>query len=181
MADYQTDVLDHLGFVIGGTASTASTAGNTVTRFWSGHLNGDDGTGLLAPSGEPKFQGCYSVPPGGISFTPVGIILPPSSFTAVLNMQGPEENTDNIRLLILLAPADSVAQWPNVSAYRDIVPAQIRAHMTLKDSGGNAVPNILQAFVRGGKSGKIGWGTESYYGWDFDIQVRRLPIATYIP
>lgn len=181
MADYQTDVLDHLGYVIGGTASSASTVGNTVTRFWSGHFNGDDGTGLQAPGGEPKFQGCYSVPPGGISFTPVGIILPPSSFTAVLNIQGPEENTDNIRLLILLAPADSVAQWPNVSAYRDIVPAQIRAHMTLKDSGGNVVPNILQAFVRGGKSGKIGWGSESYYGWDFDIQVRRLPIATYTP
>lgn len=180
-ANYQVDVLDHLGYVIGGTASTSAAAGNTVTGFWSGHMNSDDGTGLQAPAGEPKFQGCYSVPPAGISFTPVGIILPPSDFTAILNMQGPEENTDNIRLLILLAPADPVAQWPNVSAYRDIVPAQIRAHMTLKDSNGVMVPSILQAFVRGGKSGKIGWGTESYYGWDFAVQIRRLPIEIYTP
>ena len=181
MADFQTDVLDHLGYVIGGTSSTASTVGNTVTRFWSGHLNGDDGTGLQAPVGEPKFQGCYSVPPGGISFTPVGIILPPSEFTAVLNIQGPEENTDRVRLLILLAAADSVAQWPNVSAYRDIVPAQLRAHMTLKDAGGTSTPNILQAFVTSGKSGKLTWADSAYYGWDFTVTIRRLPIATYTP
>ena len=181
MSDFQSDVLDHLGYVIGGTASTASTAGNPVTRFWSGHFNGDDGTGLQAPAGEPKFQGCYSVPPGGVSFTPVGIILPPSEFTAILNSQGPEDNTDRVRLLILLAAADSVAQWPNVSAYRDIVPAQLRAHMTLKDAGGNSAPNILQAFVTSGKSGKLDWASTPYYGWDFTITIRRLPIATYTP
>lgn len=178
--DFQADVLDHLGYVIGGTASTASTVGNAVTRFYSGHANGDDGTGLQAPAGEPKFLGCYSVPPGGISFTPVGVLLP-SSFTAILNTQGPEENTDIVRLLILLAPADPVAQMPNVSAYRDVVPAQIRAHMTLKDAGGNSTPNILQAFAKDGKFGKIPYAGTEWYGWDFHIEIRRLPIATYVP
>lgn len=178
--DFQADVLDHLGYVIGGTASTASTVGNKVTRFYSGHMNGDDGTGLQAPSGEPKFQGCYSTPPGGISVTPVGILLP-ATFNAILNTQGPEENTDVVRLLLLLAPVDPVSQMPNAAAYRDIVPAQLRAHMTLKDGSGTATPNILQAFVTRGKFGQIPWGDKNYYGWDFDITVRRLPIATYVP
>lgn len=180
MADFQSDVLDHLGYVIGGTASTASTTGNAVTRFWSGHANGDDGTGLQAPAGEPKFLGCYSVPPGGISNGPVGVLLP-SSFTAVLNIQGPEENTDIVRLLILLAPSDSIAQMPNASAYRDIVPAQLRAHMTLQNASSVSTPNILQAFAKDGKFGKIPYAGTEWYGWDFHIEIRRLPIVTYTP
>lgn len=180
MADFQTDVLDHLGYVLGGTSSTASTAGNAVTRFWSGHLNGDDGTGIQAPVGEPKFQGVYSVPPGGISFTPVGILIP-SGFSAILNIQGPEENTDEVRLLVLLAPADSVAQIPNATPYRDLVAAQMRAHMTAKDVGGNSIPNVLQAFVKSGKFGTIPYAGTPWYGWDFTIEVRRLPIVTYTP
>lgn len=176
--DYQTDVLDHLGYVIGGTSSTASTVGQAVTRFWSGHMNGDDGTGIQAPAGEPVFQGCYSVPPGAISVTPVGIILP-RSYTAILRMQGPEENTDLVDLMILLSEADNIAQIPNATPYRDLVPAQLRAHMTLKDAGGNMTPNILQAFAKDGKFGKIEWAGTSYYGWSFTIEIRRLPIETY--
>lgn len=177
--DFQADVLDHLGYVIGGTASTASTTGNPVTRFWSGHFNGDDGTGLQAPAGEPKFQGVYSVAPGALSFTPVGIILP-KTFSALLRMEGPEENTDQVQLLILLSEADSVAQMPNATPYRDIVPAQLRAHMTLKDAGGNSTPNILQAFARAGRFGRLSWANTEYYGWDFTIEIRRLPIESYV-
>ena len=176
--DFQADVLDHLGYVLGGTASTASTAGQSVTRFWSGHMNGDDGTGILAPSGEPKFQGVYSVPPGAVSNTPVGILIP-RTFTALLRMQGPEENTDLVDFLILVSNADNIAQMPNATAYRDLVPAQLRAHMTLKDSGGNPTPNILQAFAKDGKFGRIEWSATTYYGWSFSIEVRRLPIETY--
>lgn len=180
MGDFQGDVLDHLGYVLGGTASTASTAGNTVTRFWSGHLNGDDGTGIQAPNGEPKFQGVFSVPPGGVSVTPVGILIP-KNFTAILNMQGPEENTDTVQLLILLAPADNIGQMPNATAYRDLVPAQLRAHMTLKDATSTSTPNILQAFAKSGHFGEIGYASAKWIGWDFDIEVRRLPIETYVP
>lgn len=165
--------------MIGGTASTASTVGNPVTRFWSGHFNGDDGTGLVTTFG-PKFQGCYSTAPGGLSFTPVGVLLP-GDFAAVLNIQGPEENTDNVRLLIFLSEADNIAQVPNAAAYRDLVPAQLRAHMTGKDAGGNVIPNILQAFALSGKFGEMRWGDTRYFGWDFRIQVRRLPIVTYTP
>lgn len=178
MASFQNDVLDHLGYVIGGTASTATTVGNGVTRFWSGHHNNDDGTGIQVPNGEPTFLGCYSTPPGGITATPVGIILP-RSYTAVLNFQGPEENTDLVDLLILLAPADPIAQMPHAATYRDLVPAQLRAHMTLKDSGGTPTPNILQAFARDGRFGELTWAQTIWWGWRFTIEIRRLPIETY--
>src|ERR1700752_5387016 len=123
MADFQADVLDHLGYVIGGTPSTASTAGNAVTRFWSGHMN-NDGTGIQAPVGQPPFQGCYSAAPGGVSVPPVGIVLP-RSYTAILRMQGPEETTDLIDPPLLLSEADNIAQVPNATVYRDLVPAQL--------------------------------------------------------
>lgn len=151
-----------------------------MTRFWSGHFNGDDGTGIQAPTGDPKFQGCYSIPPGSVSFTPVGILIP-SNFSAILNIQGPEENTDIVHLLILLAPADNIGQMPNATPYRDLVPAQLRAHMTLKDATSTSTPNILQAFAKAGKFGRIPFATTEWIGWVFDIEIRRLPIATYVP
>ena len=138
-------------------------------------MNGDDGTGIQTT---PVFQGCYSVPPGGVTATPVGILIP-RSYTAILRMQGPEENTDLVDLLILLSEADNIAQIPNATAYRDLVPAQLRAHMTLKDASGTMTPNILQAFAKDGRFGKIEWAGTPYYGWSFTIEVRRLPIETY--
>lgn len=177
--DFQADVLDHLGYVLGGSASTGSISGQAVTRFWSGHMNGDDGTGIQAPTYDPVFQGVYSIAPGAVTATPVGILIP-RTFTALLRMQGPEENTDLVDFLLLLSNADNVAQMPNATAYRDLVPAQLRAHMTLKDATGTPTPNILQAFVTDGKFGRIAWADATYYGWSFTIQVRRLPIETYI-
>ena len=142
-------------------------------------MNNDDGTGIIAPLNEPVFQGVYSVPPGAVSNTPVGILIP-RTFTALLRMQGPEENTDLVDFLLLVSDADNIAQMPNATAYRDLVPAQLRAHMTLKDATGTPAPNILQAFAKDGKFGRIAWADSTYYGWSFTIEVRRLPLETYI-
>jgi hypothetical protein len=164
LPDFQTDVLDHIARVVGGTVSAVD------PHFFSGPLaagGAGDGTGISG------LTGCYSAAPAGIGSVPVGILLP-SPFKAELMSQGEEENTDEVRLLILVASADTENNIAQLMPYRDSVPAAFRSHMRAF-----TMPNTGWAFVSAGDAGVHTWGGVDYFAWTFTIRVHRDMAVSY--
>lgn len=172
------DVLNAVAQVVGGTSP------DPINRasWYSGDQVGD-GSGIIAGSDSngnayPTFRGCYSAPQDGLPDTPIGLVLPgpfevggPRSRDVYV--RGVEQNIDDLRLLILVTRQDAQTMFPNLTPYRDLVPAAFAASMT---AGGAA--NVLQAMVRGGKPIVLNWGVGpaavAYDGWEFTIRVIRL-------
>jgi len=165
MADFQTDILDKIAQIVGGTVS-----GNDAHFF-------DDHT-ASSPTGVAGLKGCYSAPPRSIgSTTPVGIVIP-GRFTADLASQGGEDNEDHVRLLILVAPYDPKAQMPILSKFRDTIPAAFRAHMQATFNG-TPSPGTIDFFVTDGSAAVHEWGGIPFYAWEFTVRVRRMMSVTY--
>lgn len=158
MSDFQSDVLDHLAKVVGGTVTT------TDPHFFSGAIVGD-GSGIAG------LTGCYSAAPGGIGVPPVAILLP-SRFQATMRAQGDEDNVEEVRLLLLVATADNESELALLNPFRDLVPAAFRSHMRAF-----AMPNNGYCFVSAGESGVHEWGGQEYFAWNFTLTVQRdLPV-----
>lgn len=160
MGDFQTDVLDHIARVVGGTVSQSD------PHFFSGSL-AVDGSGVAG------LNGCYSIPPASIEVPPVGIVLL-SPFKAELMDQGEEDNTDEVRLVILVATADTEANIAELTPFRDLVPAAFRSHMRAF-----AMPNTGWCFVTGGDPGVHQWGGGEYFSWTFTLRVQRFMAVSY--
>lgn len=161
MADFQSDVLDHLARVVGGTVSS------TIAHFYSG-AQAADGTGVTG------LKGCWSQSPNTITQTPIGIVLPGPFTDSLLGGQGKEEADDQVKLLILVAKYDPKSQFGVLTPYRDSVSAAFRSHMQ-----GFAIPDVIDCFVTAGTPGIHSWGNIEYLAWDFTIRVRRLLSVTY--
>ncbi len=161
MAGFQTDVLDHIARVVGGTVST------TDSHFFSGD-QANDGTGVAG------LKGCWSETPNGIQSTPVAIVMP-APFTATLNTQGKEPNEDHVKIQVLVAKYDLKSQMGVLTPFRDSVPAAFRAHMQAF-----AIPDIIDCFITAGRPGVGKYGSDEYLAWDFDLRVRRLLSVTYV-
>ncbi len=160
---FQTDVLDGIARVVGGTVSAND------PRFFNGVTldgSGIQGLGLI---------GCYSAAPPAINATPLGIVIA-DDFDADLAAQGEEDNEDKVRLLILVAPYVSESQSAKLIPFRDAVPAAFRAHMQLFGA-----PGDLDSFVMHGSSGIHVWDGVSYMGWEFTVRIRRMLSVTYTP
>jgi hypothetical protein len=161
MSDYQTDVLDHLARVIGGTVSGVD------PHFFSGAI-------ALDQSGIAGLTGCYSAAPADIGVPPVGILLP-GRFEARLRAQGDEDNVEEVRLLILVATSDIESQAALLAPYRDLVPAAFRANMRAF-----AMPNNGYCFVSAGSTGVHEWAGQEYFAWEFTLTVQRDIPVVYI-
>lgn len=171
MATY-LDVLDSVAKVVGGTVSPNN------ARFFSGSL-AKDGTGVQAPAGDSEFRGCYSLPPDVVEATPVGI-LEPDRFGAKLGVQGFEENTETLRLWVLVGRADAKNTLRLAVPYRDLVPAAFRAKLTAGRQATGDNTQIAYAFVTGGQMRQIEWAQTVYLGWDFSVEVLRTEIPGYL-
>jgi hypothetical protein len=174
MASFQ-DIADNIAKVVGGTQPDPIQR----PRFFSGDQVAD-GTGLQPGAGYPTFKGCYSVPEDTIPEVPMGIVLPgpfeiSGGKSRDVYTQGVEINTDDLRLLILIARQDAETTYQNLMPYRDIVPATFAAKMTAFSSA-----NVLQAMVRGGKPITVNWAGVAYDGMEFTIRVIRLIPRTYV-
>lgn len=174
MADYLT-LLDSIAQVVGGTKPDPIQR----PRFFSGDQVAD-GTGLQPGAGYPTFKGCYSVPEDTIPELPMGIVLPgpfeiSGGKSRDVYTQGVEMNTDDLRLLILLARQDAETTYQNLLPYRDIVPAAFAAKMTAFSSA-----NVLQVMVRGGKPVTLNWAGVAYDGVEFTLRCIRLIPRTYV-
>lgn len=173
MADFQT-LLDLVATVVGGTAFPTKSP-----RWFSGHDNSDDGTGLLPGGTYPKFLGCYSAPPPQIADVPVGIVMV-GPFQNVgpksqdVYTQGVEHAIDDLRLLILVSQVDPETDIANLDPYRDLVPAAFAGHMTAFSSA-----NVLQAMCRAGKPIITKVAGIDYNGLEFTIRVIRSISRTY--
>ena len=177
---FQTSVLDPVAQVVGGTAPDPQAR----PRWFSGKQVGDS-SGIVVPASDgtsnwqyPDFKGCHSAPPEFIEDYPVGIVLPGSftieggNKTAVFT-SGSELNTDDLRLLIILARVDTETTYSNMLPYRDLVPAQFAAHMT-------AFGNVLQAFPIAGKPVTITWANSEFDALEFTIRVLRMVNRSYV-
>lgn len=160
---FQTDVLDKIARIVGGTVSA-----NNPT-FFSGALNGNDGTGVTG------LTGCYSAAPDNIQAFPVGIVMS-TKFTADLAGQGSEKNEDHVRLVVLVSKETTEDKLPLLTPYRDSVPAAFRAHM-----GGFGSPGAIDFYVTAGDQIVQTWSLDDYLAWDFTVRVRRLLTVTYTP
>jgi hypothetical protein len=170
MPDFQTDVLDKIARIVGGTVTTVD------PTFFSGAMaNGGlgDGTGVAG------LTGCYSTTPDGLQGLPVAIVIA-DDFKADLASLGEEDNEDNVRLLILVSSEISESQMKQLTPYRDSVPAAFRAHMQATFSGTPA-PNAADFFITNGRSGVHLWGEAEYLAWDFTVRVRRMVATSYSP
>lgn len=155
MAGFQTDVLDHVAQVLGGTVNAG------IASFFDG-----------APiSG---LNGCWSIDPGTVFQTPVAVVLPGSFTDTLLGGQGKEEAEDEVRVLLLLSKYSVAAQFSILTPFRDSVPAAFRAHMQAYSA-----PDVLDCFVTKGASGIHTWAGVEYLAWDFTVRVRRLLSVTY--
>ena len=152
-------LLNQLAKVVGGTVNPKD------SHFFSGAIAAD-GTGI------DGIKGCYSLPPKNITTTPVGIILP-GPFKAQLASQGEEDNEDEVRLLLLVAPYDGTYTYATLTPFRDLVTAAFRAHM----SAGGLVDQY--AWVSAGTPAVHSWGGLDYFAWDFTISVHRSLAVTY--
>lgn len=163
MADFQTDVLDRVAQVVGGTQSPND------PHFWSGAM-AQDQTGVAG------LTGCYSSPPEDIQALPVAIVMVPDQFTAELVSQGEEDNVDDVRLLVLVGIYFREAQFAQLTPFRDLVPAAFRAHMQLFGSNKGT-----WAFISHGRSGTYEYGKTAYLAWEFTVRVTRMLAVTYNP
>lgn len=167
MPNFQTDVLDVMARIIGGTVSAVN------PTFFSGPLanaGAGDGTGITG------LTGCYSAAPDSLQSFPVAIVLG-DKFTAELASEGEEDNVDNVRVLLLIAPFVSESQTVLLTPYRDSVPVAFRARMQ-----GFTGPNAMDFFVTSGQQGVYSWaaGAEQYIGWEFIVRVRRMLAVQYV-
>jgi hypothetical protein len=155
MAGFQTDVLDHVAQVIGGTANAGI----------SGFFDGTPLTGL---------NGCWSIDPGAIFQTPTAVVLPGSFVDSLLGGQGKEEVEDEVKILLLLTKYSTAAQFSVLTPFRDTVPAAFRAHMQAF-----SMPDVIDCFITKGTSGIHNWSGVEYLAWDFTCRVRRLLSVSY--
>lgn len=159
-------ILDQVATIVGGTAPNPT--GNP--GWFSGYDTGD-GSGIQST---PTFRGCYSYAPDTIaSGFPCAVVFP-GPFTATLIAQGEEPNEDILPLFLFLARSDMRRQTPNLTPFRDLVPAVFRSHMQL-----NKQIN-LDAFVVSGRPGHFDFAGSMYVGWEFQVRVRTMvqPIYT---
>lgn len=157
MGDFQSDVLDKIAQVVGGAVSAAD------PHFFSG------------AGGIAGIAGCYSVPPENVDKMPLGIVLL-DQFTSVLASIGEEDNDDQIRLLLLVAPYRIEAEMSKLTPFRDTVPAGFRAHTQLFSA-----PSTLSAFVVSGRGGVHQWRGNPYLAYEFTIHVSRMLDVSYTP
>jgi hypothetical protein len=162
MADFQTDVLDHIARIVGGTVSSHD------PHFFSGVQVGD-GTGVA------NLQGCYSSSPATIDVLPIGVLIS-DDFSAELDATGFEENEDSVRLLLLVATDDFESRLAELNAFRDAVPSAFRAHMQAFNS-----PGAVDCFITGGRTGVHIYGGTDYLAWEFTVRVRRGIGVQYTP
>lgn len=169
------DLVNDIALVVGGTKVAAPPPG-----FYSGaQQNGGAGDG----TGVQGLNGCYALAPLNFEAAPpIGIIVP-RTFNAKLMQQGYEENSDRIRLLVLVAKVDLATDLAILYPFRDTVPAAFRAHMQVDQVAGatTLTPEPLMVFAVNGRCGAIVWGGIAYYGWDFELEVLRTPQITYSP
>jgi hypothetical protein len=163
---FQTDVLDRVARVVGGTVT------NGDAHFFSGDKNAD-GTGVGG------LKGCYSLWPRNVQSTPVAIVAP-KSFTAELTGQAKEFNSDELRLILLVAPFDPKAQMAVLTAYRDTIPAAFRSHMWATDaSHSDPIPDVIDVWITSGQAGIHNVAGTDYLAWEFVCRVRRELSVTY--
>jgi hypothetical protein len=170
---FQTDVLDRIAKIIGGSQPDATNR----PRWFSGDQVGD-ATGIQP--GTPSFKGCYSAPPEAFDDYPVGVVLPgPFSVGGPQNQdvyyQGKEYNVDDLRLLIVFGRVDAETDVANLAPYRDLVPTAFAA----KFASGDTTGTELQAMVRSGKPVTTTWGGVPYVGLEFTVRVIRMLNRTY--
>jgi len=162
MADFQTDVLDHLARVVGGTVTTYDAA------FFSGDKVGD-------ATGVSGLKGCYSKAPRALAVsTPVAIVMPGPFSAELMGGQGKEFNEDEVKILVLVAPYDNKSQMGVLTPYRDSVPAAFRAHMQAY-----SIPDGLDAWIVSGRAGVHEYAGTDYLAWEFTCRVRRLLNVIY--
>lgn len=163
---FQTDVLDRVARVVGGTVTSGD------AHFFSGDKNAN-GTGISG------LKGCYSVWPSNVQSTPCAIVAP-GPFTAELTGQAKEFNSDNVRIILLVAPFDPKAQMAQLTPFRDLVPAAFRAHMWATDaSHADPIPDIIDAWIVSGNAGTHVVGGTEYLAWEFVCRVRRELSISY--
>ena len=155
MADFQTDVLDHIARVVGGTVSSS------FTHWFSGAEAGDG-------SGVSGLKGCWSQAPNIITQTPVALVEAGPFTAELLGGQGKEGNEDQVKIIVLVAKYDLKSQIGVLTPYRDSIPAAFRSHMQAF-----AAPDVLDAFITAGTPGIRGWGGLEYLAWEFTCRVRR--------
>jgi hypothetical protein len=170
MPDFQTDVLDKIARIVGGTVSAVD------PTFFSGPLaNGGAGDG----TGVAGLTGCYSTAPDNIQALPVAIVIS-DDFKADLASLGEEDNEDNVRVLVLVSSEIAESQMKQLTPFRDSVPAAFRLHMQAT-FGGQPAPNACDFFITSGRSGVHLWGDAQYLAWDFNVRVRRMVATGYTP
>ena len=170
MSTFQ-DVLNDIALVIGGTKQASPPPG-----FYSGAKQGD-GTGVSG------LNGCYSMAPFDFEVPPPVAILLPGPFRNELYAQGYEDNLDHVRLLVLVAKVDMATDLALLTPFRDTIPAALRAHFQADQIAGATplTPEPLYVFLRSGKPARLEYPSNLWWGWDFDIEVRRTPNVSYTP
>lgn len=156
-------ILNAIAQVVGGTALA------TVPHFYSGQ-RAADGTGVSG------LAGCWSTDPPNPGKTPVGIVIP-DQFTAELASQGEETQNDTLKLYILVAPyTGGPYDLPQLTPYRDTVPAVFRSHMSALNSAG-----VLWSWIGGGRLRLYQVGGTEYLAWEFTVELERSLSVTYTP